>query len=69
MVFQIAPLNLTEWFAVLKISFPVILLDEMLKFVARRGLQDGRELLFGLFSLVLGMLAVLFGFLMVEVQD
>jgi Ca2+ transporting ATPase len=25
-----------EWFAVLKISFPVILLDETLKFVARR---------------------------------
>ncbi|WP_411024598.1 cation transporting ATPase C-terminal domain-containing protein, partial [Salmonella sp. s55962] len=41
MVFQIAPLNLTEWFAVVKISFPVILLDEILKFMARRGLQDG----------------------------
>ncbi|KAJ8042767.1 Calcium-transporting ATPase sarcoplasmic/endoplasmic reticulum type [Holothuria leucospilota] len=40
MVFQITPLNLTEWFAVVKISFPVILLDEMLKFVARRQLQD-----------------------------
>jgi len=35
-VFQITPLNLEEWMAVLKISFPVILLDETLKFVARR---------------------------------
>ncbi|CAF1588935.1 unnamed protein product [Adineta ricciae] len=35
-VFQICPLTLEEWFAVLKISFPVILLDETLKFVARR---------------------------------
>lgn len=69
MVFQITPLNLTEWFAVVKISFPVILLDEMLKFVARRQLQDGRELLAGILSLFLGLIAVLFGFLMVEVQD
>ncbi|XP_077995727.1 calcium-transporting ATPase sarcoplasmic/endoplasmic reticulum type-like isoform X2 [Glandiceps talaboti] len=36
MVFQITPLNFTEWMAVLKISIPVILLDETLKFVARR---------------------------------
>jgi len=35
-VFQITPLNLEEWFAVLKISFPVILIDEVLKFIARR---------------------------------
>jgi Ca2+ transporting ATPase len=35
-VFQITPLNLEEWMAVLKISFPVILLDETLKFVARK---------------------------------
>jgi Ca2+ transporting ATPase len=35
-VFQITPLNLEEWFAVLKISFPVILIDEVLKFVARK---------------------------------
>ncbi|CAF0961734.1 unnamed protein product [Rotaria sordida] len=35
-VFQICPLTWEEWFAVLKISFPVVLLDETLKFVARR---------------------------------
>ncbi|CAF3703755.1 unnamed protein product [Rotaria sordida] len=35
-VFQICPLTLEEWMAVLKISFPVVLLDELLKFIARR---------------------------------
>uniref|UniRef100_A0A0N5C3F9 Calcium-transporting ATPase n=1 Tax=Strongyloides papillosus TaxID=174720 RepID=A0A0N5C3F9_STREA len=34
-IFQITPLSVAEWMAVLKISFPVILLDELLKFVAR----------------------------------
>ena len=34
-VFQITPLSLAEWIAVLKISVPVILLDEFLKFVSR----------------------------------
>ncbi|KAK6739599.1 hypothetical protein RB195_008228 [Necator americanus] len=34
-IFQITPLCVTEWVAVFKISFPVILLDEVLKFVAR----------------------------------
>ncbi|VDO59802.1 unnamed protein product [Onchocerca flexuosa] len=34
-IFQITPLTIMEWFAVLKISFPVILLDEALKFIAR----------------------------------
>ncbi|XP_050410087.1 sarcoplasmic/endoplasmic reticulum calcium ATPase 1 isoform X2 [Patella vulgata] len=35
-IFQITPLNLVEWMAVLKISIPVIILDEALKFVARK---------------------------------
>nr|XP_022343181.1 calcium-transporting ATPase sarcoplasmic/endoplasmic reticulum type-like isoform X5 [Crassostrea virginica] len=35
-IFQITPLNLAEWIAVLKISFPVIILDETLKFIARK---------------------------------
>ncbi|XP_063962203.1 sarcoplasmic/endoplasmic reticulum calcium ATPase 2-like [Lytechinus pictus] len=39
-VFQITPLNLAEWMAVLKISLPVILLDEMLKFMARSTGQE-----------------------------
>jgi len=34
-VFQITPLTVEEWGAVLKLSFPVILIDEVLKFVAR----------------------------------
>jgi len=40
-VFQITPLNVAEWLVVLKISFPVILLDETLKLGARN-LADGR---------------------------
>jgi len=34
-VFQITPLNVPEWIAVLKISIPVIIIDELLKLVAR----------------------------------
>lgn len=35
-VFSVCPLNLYEWVAVLKISAPVLLLDEALKFIARK---------------------------------
>ncbi|CAG0880884.1 unnamed protein product, partial [Darwinula stevensoni] len=42
-VFQICPLGVLEWFAVLKISIPVVILDECLKFVARR-FADGETL-------------------------
>lgn len=38
-IFQITPLNITEWIAVLKISLPVILLDETLKFIARNYIE------------------------------
>ena len=34
-VFQITPLNLTHWVAVMKISLPVVILDESLKYIAR----------------------------------
>merc|ERR1712012_1415067 len=34
-VFQIAPLSFTQWLVVMKFSLPVILLDELLKWVAR----------------------------------
>jgi Ca2+ transporting ATPase len=34
-IFQITPLSFVEWIAVLKISIPVLLLDELLKFIAR----------------------------------
>ena len=40
-VFQICPLTLEEWMAVMKISLPVVLLDEVLKFVARNYI-DGK---------------------------
>ncbi|XP_076860228.1 sarcoplasmic/endoplasmic reticulum calcium ATPase 2 isoform X1 [Brachyhypopomus gauderio] len=43
-IFQITPLNVTQWLMVLKISMPVILLDELLKFVARNYLEPGNEL-------------------------
>uniref|UniRef100_A0A8C3GFJ5 Sarcoplasmic/endoplasmic reticulum calcium ATPase 2 n=1 Tax=Cairina moschata TaxID=8855 RepID=A0A8C3GFJ5_CAIMO len=38
-IFQITPLNVTQWLMVLKISLPVILLDETLKYVARNYLE------------------------------
>lgn len=42
-VFQITPLNVAEWLVVLKISFPVILLDETLKFGARHLVSGSRS--------------------------
>uniref|UniRef100_A0A8C5R3F7 Calcium-transporting ATPase n=1 Tax=Leptobrachium leishanense TaxID=445787 RepID=A0A8C5R3F7_9ANUR len=42
MIFKLTPLDFTQWFVVLKISFPVILIDELLKFFARNYL-DGKE--------------------------
>uniref|UniRef100_A0A8D0FGU5 Cation-transporting P-type ATPase C-terminal domain-containing protein n=1 Tax=Strix occidentalis caurina TaxID=311401 RepID=A0A8D0FGU5_STROC len=42
MIFKLTPLDLTHWLMVLKISFPVILLDEALKFVARNYLEGER---------------------------
>jgi Ca2+ transporting ATPase len=38
-VFQISPLSFVEWIAVLKMSVPVVLLDEVLKFIARRFIE------------------------------
>ncbi|XP_060881298.1 calcium-transporting ATPase sarcoplasmic/endoplasmic reticulum type isoform X2 [Metopolophium dirhodum] len=35
-VFQVTPLTVDEWITVMKFSIPVVLLDETLKFVARR---------------------------------
>jgi len=35
-LFKVAPLNSAEWTAVVAISFPVILIDEIMKFVGRR---------------------------------
>ncbi|XP_041058015.1 sarcoplasmic/endoplasmic reticulum calcium ATPase 2 isoform X1 [Carcharodon carcharias] len=43
LIFQITPLDVTQWLMVLKISLPVILLDETLKFIARNYLEPGKE--------------------------
>uniref|UniRef100_A0A8C1M8W1 Calcium-transporting ATPase n=1 Tax=Cyprinus carpio TaxID=7962 RepID=A0A8C1M8W1_CYPCA len=43
-IFQITALNVTQWLIVLKISLPVILLDELLKFIARNYLEPGKDL-------------------------
>lgn len=43
-IFQITPLNLIQWLMVLKMSLPVILLDEVLKFVARNYLDKPKDL-------------------------
>lgn len=43
-IFQITPLDTTQWMMVLKISLPVILLDEVLKFMARNYLEFGKQL-------------------------
>lgn len=39
MIFKLTHLNVEQWLMVLKLSFPVILLDELLKFVARTYLE------------------------------
>eukprot|EP00118_Oscarella_pearsei_P009630 m.56142 g.56142 ORF g.56142 m.56142 type:complete len:148 (+) comp34564_c0_seq2:2768-3211(+) len=39
-VFQVTPLNGMEWIAVLELSFPVIFLDEILKFASRKSRSE-----------------------------
>ncbi|KAG1967698.1 sarcoplasmic/endoplasmic reticulum calcium ATPase 1 isoform X1 [Pimephales promelas] len=43
MIFKLTHLNLDQWIVVLKLSFPVILIDELLKFVARNYLEQKDE--------------------------
>ncbi|XP_006005927.1 sarcoplasmic/endoplasmic reticulum calcium ATPase 1 isoform X1 [Latimeria chalumnae] len=43
MIFKLTPLDLTKWLMVVKISVPVILLDEVLKFVARNYLEGTEQ--------------------------
>uniref|UniRef100_A0A8C1WSN6 Calcium-transporting ATPase n=1 Tax=Cyprinus carpio TaxID=7962 RepID=A0A8C1WSN6_CYPCA len=45
MVFKLTHLNVEQWMVVLKLSFPVILIDEVLKFFARNYLE-GKGMLF-----------------------
>ena len=42
-IFQITPLNFVEWVAVMKISIPVVILDEVLKFIARKFIDGERR--------------------------
>ncbi|GAA6103305.1 sarcoplasmic/endoplasmic reticulum calcium ATPase 1 isoform X1 [Tachysurus ichikawai] len=43
LIFQVTPLCCSQWLIVLKISFPVILLDEALKFFSRHHLEGEEE--------------------------
>ena len=43
MIFNICPLSVLEWKVVMKISLPVILLDEVCKFVAREYIEKAPQ--------------------------
>lgn len=43
-IFQIRPLSWPQWVVVLKMSLPVILMDEVLKFLARNYIEPGSQL-------------------------
>ena len=61
-IFQISPLNLTEWSAVIKFSLPVVLLDETQKAFAR-STEEGHSFVQQLPALAL-MWAVYAGFIL-----
>lgn len=61
-IFQVTPLNGDEWLTVMKFSIPVVLLDETLKFTARK-IADGENPLYTVWGIVL-MWAVFFGLLL-----
>uniref|UniRef100_A0A8C9QTZ0 Calcium-transporting ATPase n=1 Tax=Scleropages formosus TaxID=113540 RepID=A0A8C9QTZ0_SCLFO len=44
LIFQVTPLRWSQWIVVLKISFPVILLDEALKYISRHHLEGTLEI-------------------------
>ena len=62
-VFQVTPLTSEEWVTVMKFSIPVVLLDETLKFIARK-FTDGENPIDSVHSIVL-MWAVFFGLLII----
>lgn len=62
-VFQVTPLTGEEWLTVMKFSIPVVLLDETLKFIARK-ITDGRNPIYTVHWIVL-MWAVFFGLLFI----
>ncbi|TNM85498.1 hypothetical protein fugu_007769 [Takifugu bimaculatus] len=43
-IFQIRPLSWPQWVVVLKLSIPVIMMDEVLKFVARTYIEPGSQM-------------------------
>ncbi|XP_073695914.1 sarcoplasmic/endoplasmic reticulum calcium ATPase 1 isoform X1 [Garra rufa] len=43
LIFQVTPLHCSQWIVVLKISIPVILLDEALKYISRHHLEGEEE--------------------------
>lgn len=47
LIFQVTPLRWSQWIVVLKISIPVILLDEALKYMSRNHLEGTLSLLSG----------------------
>ncbi|XP_018914251.2 calcium-transporting ATPase sarcoplasmic/endoplasmic reticulum type isoform X2 [Bemisia tabaci] len=49
-VFQVTPLSPDEWITVMKFSIPVVLLDETLKFVARRVTDDSFSVITSFFK-------------------
>ncbi|XKL63181.1 hypothetical protein PGB90_005545 [Kerria lacca] len=61
-VFQVTPLTIDEWITVMKFSIPVVLLDETLKFVARR-FTDGKGYLNTIWGIVL-MWSIFFGLIL-----
>lgn len=60
-MFQVTPLNAEEWITVMKFSLPVVLLDEILKLVARR-ISDGESYIATMHWLVLAW-AVFFAYI------
>uniref|UniRef100_A0A674AMZ5 Calcium-transporting ATPase n=1 Tax=Salmo trutta TaxID=8032 RepID=A0A674AMZ5_SALTR len=51
LIFQVTPLTWCQWIVVLKISFPVILLDEALKYISRNHLDGTTHTIFLLVSI------------------
>nr|CAD7392657.1 unnamed protein product [Timema cristinae] len=51
-VFQVTPLGVDEWVTVMKFSIPVVLLDETLKFIARR-ITDGENPLLSVHGIII----------------
>lgn len=43
-IFQIRPLSWPQWVVVLKLSIPVIMMDEVLKFIARTFIEPGSQM-------------------------